>query len=400
MLSQDSLDFFRFDIASCLRQYSGKKICFFPNPGNAGDSLIAVGTYQAFERCGLEVEIIDLDSNVKDQIVFLGGGGNFVPLYTDVKTAFKKFLGRASKCILLPHTIRGNEDVIASLDDSCTVFCRDLASFRHLRAVNPSLEVRLSHDMAFHIDVRALLDDEETRIAAQNVLTEKLNSLGLTEGMIRGWPSVDMLRLDSESCADAPQSDVDVSDLFALGVRPNEARLAAWCFLKTISFAKHITTDRLHVGVAAAMLGVPCTLRDNSYGKNHSVYEHSLKHIAINNNATSFRFKPGTLSAASDEPKSLALSRHLDQKVEVFETELQQMTLALATAQQELRRRSEALAEAQQQLTSAAVEREKLISELARTRQDLMERTEGLANADAELGRIKANWSGTEGKYL
>jgi exopolysaccharide biosynthesis predicted pyruvyltransferase EpsI len=72
-----------------------------------------------------------------------------------------------------------------------------------------------------------------------------------------------------------PTNDLDVSDEFMIGVGPDMAPVAAWGFLRTIELARSITTDRLHLGIAAALPGAPCTLRDNSHGKNAAVYGHS-----------------------------------------------------------------------------------------------------------------------------
>lgn len=271
-----SLSPLRSQVENMLRQYRGQTVLYHPNPGTGGDSLLATGTYHAFARSGVEFKPIGLDANVEGRTVFLGGGGNFVPMYDHIRSAYEAFLGRAKQIILLPHTIRGNEDMLLRLNDRCVLFCRDQESFLHVRSANSSLNVVLGHDMAFHIDVRKLFGDRRLVTAGRRVLRDKLASVGLTENELRSWPSVDMLRTDAESAIGEPRTDVDISMLFMLGVWPHEAPLAAWCFLKAIRSADHINTDRLHVGIGAALLGVPCTLRDNSYGKNAAVYRHSL----------------------------------------------------------------------------------------------------------------------------
>jgi exopolysaccharide biosynthesis predicted pyruvyltransferase EpsI len=274
---RSSLQPLRGLVEAYLRQYSSTTVLYYPNPGNAGDSVLAVGTLQAFTRCSVKFQVIDLEAMVDDQIVFLGGGGNLVPLYDHIKAAYERFLGRAQKLILLPHTIRGNEELLRRLDHTCTLFCRDLESYTHLRSINRSPEVILAHDMAFHLDARRLLSSRELARRAAPVLRDKLRGAGFNENMIRQKSSIDFSRLDAESRSISPKSEADIALLYMLGVRPHEAPMAAWCFLKTISIASKITTDRLHVGIGSALLGVPCELRDNSYGKNEAVYQHSLK---------------------------------------------------------------------------------------------------------------------------
>jgi exopolysaccharide biosynthesis predicted pyruvyltransferase EpsI len=273
----DALGALRCELQAYLQTYRGARVLYLPNPGNGGDSLIAAATFQAFARAEITYSAIDLDADVEGEVVFLGGGGNLIPLYDNIQTAYETFLGRARRIVLLPHTVRGNEKLLGRLDGSCTLFVRDVESYAHVLKVNPSLDVRLTHDMAFHLDVDEFLGSEALTGPGRELLKSKLSSVGVSVEALRAWPSVDMLRLDRESTAVVPVSDVDISDLFMLGVGPHEAPLAAWCFLKAIAQARHINTDRLHVAIGSALLGIPCTLRDNSYGKNAAVFQHSLK---------------------------------------------------------------------------------------------------------------------------
>jgi exopolysaccharide biosynthesis predicted pyruvyltransferase EpsI len=271
----------REDIAGFLQQYKGQTIYFYPNPGNAGDSLIAVGTYHAFDRAGISFKLIGLDDEVNGQTVFLGGGGNLVHYYRDMRSAYERFLGKAKQIVLLPHTIRGHEDILRTLDASCIVFCRERESYDFVQAVNPSLDCRLAHDMAFHVDLEQLSKLPVANPQIGRLPRKKLLSKGYSIKKIRKKRGMDMLRLDCEANANSPSSDLDVSTLFAMGVTPNEAPVAAWCFLKVISLANHINTDRLHVAIGAALLDKPCTLRNNSYGKNRSVFRHSLSDFPL-----------------------------------------------------------------------------------------------------------------------
>ncbi|MEI7818477.1 MAG: hypothetical protein WCI45_14920, partial [Desulfuromonadales bacterium] len=84
--NQELLQFLRSDMEEFLGKYEGQDVLFYPHPGNAGDSLIAAATYQAFSRCNVKIKHISHLSPVVDgAVVFLGGGGNFVPLYNDIR---------------------------------------------------------------------------------------------------------------------------------------------------------------------------------------------------------------------------------------------------------------------------------------------------------------------------
>ena len=267
----------RRDVEDFLHQFRGRRIFYWPNPGNGGDSLIAAATYEAFDRTDIEIDLAGFDANVDGKVVVLAGGGNLVPYYDDMRKALNYCLRGAARIVVLPHTVRGHEELLARLDERCTLFVRDRESLDHVKSANPAVDVRLAHDMAFHLDAHSFLAREELIREGEPILVEKLGQCGLSMEQLSHWASVDMMRLDSESAQADPESDVDISDLFMMGVNPDEAPVAAWCFLRAISLANHVNTDRLHVGIGAALLGVPCTLRNNSYGKNSAVYEHSLK---------------------------------------------------------------------------------------------------------------------------
>ena len=266
----------RADLERFLAAFRGTPILYFPNPGNAGDSLIAAATLEAFARNGVDATAIGLDAVVDGRVVVLGGGGNLIPLYHQIAEAIDRFAGRARRLVLLPHTIRGNEAAIRRLDAASTIFCRDAPSAGHVRTVRPDLDVRLSHDMAFHIDAGKFLADAALTARAAPLWRAALTQHGIDETRLRDPSGVNLCRLDAESRFRPPRSDMDISHAFTFGTGPAEARLGAWCFLKTISVARLIVTDRLHVAIGAALLGVPCRFHDNSYGKNEAVYRQSI----------------------------------------------------------------------------------------------------------------------------
>ena len=264
----------RTSMESYLRQFSGQQILYHPNPGNGGDSLIALGTYEAFRRAGIDYKLIDLDAPVEGQIVFLAGGGNLIPLYPDIANAYKRFFGRAARIIMLPHTIRAHDELLASLDERCTIFCREAESYTHVTRVNTRAEVYLEHDMACHLNPYEFVNDPENIEKYESIVTEKLSSKGLD---LASTPMVNFFRVDVESARQNKASDMDISNEYHFGVWPDNARRGSWCMLKTVAMATFVQTDRLHVAIACALMGTPCLLYDNSYGKNGGIYRHSLR---------------------------------------------------------------------------------------------------------------------------
>lgn len=131
--------------------------------------------------------------------------------------------------------------------------------------------------MVFHLDVAQFLERQANVDLAQNIWRSKLAGAGVGEETIGDVSGMDFFRKDREVRRGNPTSTVDISLLFARTMAEEDISIAAWCFLKTISLARHIRTDRLHVAIVAALLDIPCQMWDNSYGKNGAIFRHSLE---------------------------------------------------------------------------------------------------------------------------
>jgi exopolysaccharide biosynthesis predicted pyruvyltransferase EpsI len=211
----------------------------------------------------------------------LAVAGNLIPAYPEIRKAIQTFQAQqAAHMILLPHTIRGNEDILSCLPTTATVFCRDPESYLHVLA-HTNADVHLDHDMAFHTDLEEFYDWCSRYSDLSAIFQAKVDTLPAYK--IRSMVEASFLREDRErsaSRADPPDSNMDISQLFAFGVWPEMAEKAAWCLFEAIRGSQHVTTDRLHVGISCALLGHPCALLDNSYGKNRGIYLHSIKRFA------------------------------------------------------------------------------------------------------------------------
>jgi exopolysaccharide biosynthesis predicted pyruvyltransferase EpsI len=259
-----------------LEEFRGRSIVYFPNPGNAGDSLIAAGTYQALQRAGVKISIYSPGMDVRNQTVFVGGGGNLVPLYREARETLEAILPSAARIVVLPHTVRGNEDLLKRLDARVTVFCRDPVSYWHVLQCTHA-DVRLDHDMAFHLDIESFnekcLDYHEMpRVFASRVMN-------IPVLLKKDVGPLFFMREDGERKAGRAdcKNTLDLSTAFEFGVVPDTAEKSVWCMFQAVSSATHVTTDRLHVGISCAILGKSCTLLDNSYGKNRGIYLHSIR---------------------------------------------------------------------------------------------------------------------------
>ncbi|MBS0249511.1 MAG: polysaccharide pyruvyl transferase family protein [Proteobacteria bacterium] len=266
----------RTDMRRFLDQFSGENVLFVPNAGNAGDCLIFASTLSAMSRSSVNFEIADDGADFKNRTVFLGGGGNLVGIYPDTCQTIEACRSEAARIVLLPHTIRGNDELIASLDGRFTIWCRERRSFEHVRKLNPDLDCHIGHDMAFHCDVEEFLSDLECNEIGTLLLNDGLKRRGTSLERLAELSVVRFMRTDREARSSRIATDLDVSLAFGSVADVETSTLTAWCFLKTISVAKRVITDRLHVAIACALLGTTCELLDNSYSKNREVYAHSL----------------------------------------------------------------------------------------------------------------------------
>ena len=62
-------------------------------------------------------------------------------------------------------------------------------------------------------------------------------------------------------------------------MREDEVNFATIMMLSAIDSFNAILTDRLHAGIASALMGKEVYLFDNNYGKVSGVYGHSLKDL-------------------------------------------------------------------------------------------------------------------------
>lgn len=138
---------------------------YLPNPGNMGDALIAVATMQVFDRLKLSYEMYDENKTYPaGYCLVYGGGGVMVPEcgQLDNMTALFSAPG-IGRCVILPHSIRGCDKLLATLDERFTVFCREQKSYDYCTASGSRARFHLSDDMACYMDVDAYLSPEQAQ---------------------------------------------------------------------------------------------------------------------------------------------------------------------------------------------------------------------------------------------
>lgn len=250
------------DIRLFLSNYLNQEIIYIPNPGNAGDSLIAFGTIQIFNELGLNWKIGDINVEYHDQILFYAGGGNLVGLYGNCRDFIKKNKND-NKIIILPHTIKSEDNLLSMLNDNIIIFCREKTSYNYvLKVFRHKKNVYLSKDMAFYINN---LDEYKIK---------------------KSYGVCNAYRTDDEKTnIKIPQDNNDLSltlNKWGNTTRINVIKDVSLSVFNHLSKFETINTNRLHIAIAGSLLDKKVNFYRNSYYKNKSVFEYSINNIYKN----------------------------------------------------------------------------------------------------------------------
>ena len=245
---------------------------YIPNAGNMGDGLIAKSTYDFFERNHLDYE--QYTSGFPEILVY-GGGGIWVKDH--YKIAYEPILNlmdNAKKVVILPSSIYECEDLIKRLDSRYVVFCREKMTYDYLLKQGTKAQIYLDHDMALRLKESAFQGEGDLSLGSRRSLYGMHSRLPKIGSMLVA------LRSDVESNLSLP-TDFDISSaFFSRRMTKSESCYAAALILSSVDQYDCVVTDRLHVGIAASLMGKQVFLLDNNYGKLSGVYRQSLSHMA------------------------------------------------------------------------------------------------------------------------
>ena len=272
-----------------LLQFKGQSIVYCPNPGNAGDGIIANATYQLFDKLDINFEYLAPDVGTQataDKVVFYGGGGNLVHPYPNARNFISQHHKTAAKLVVLPHTIRAYPELFETMSSNVDVFCRDLPSYEFMSNIKTGANVYLSHDVALSTNVDATLKfvslheaEHDQKVPGSRRFKRSIRKLSHGIRNIRHPKVLNVFREDVErTTVPIPFSNVDLSQtLCGKDMSPFHAREMACAVFGFINAYDVVNTNRLHVCIASLLLKKDVHFHDNSYGKNMSIYQCSLK---------------------------------------------------------------------------------------------------------------------------
>lgn len=261
---------------------SARPIAFIPNQGNAGDCLINSATYQVLDRLNLRYEEIDpryIDPKYfSGKTVLIGGGGGFTKNYMHTKKIIECMIPYANQIIVLPQSINAHLEFITSLPGSVTLICREQTSFDYLKSTGTNAEIHLGCDMALQLNPSDLRQPELLSLPVKKILKFALAAIRTKAIRLSTGNTLYAMRNDCEKTkTPTSMKNLDLSEMLALGTfnrRLND--FVSYHFLKQIDQFNAVHTNRLHVSIGAILLNKDTFIYDNNYGKNRSVYLHSL----------------------------------------------------------------------------------------------------------------------------
>lgn len=269
------------DVWTTLAAFKGETIVFVPNSGNAGDNLINLGTYRLLEALGLRYVIGNSDELYPDRVIVHGGGGSLVPYYRGADTFFRRNHCVCKAMILLPHTIRAHADIISDMDERCHLFAREKPSYDFASQYVKRAHLYRAHDMAFMLDT-AYIEGLRWNVGdlyRMGLLKSWATMIVKFTAMAKlGNSTLHSLRTDAETNSIPTHPlNYDMSMIFATGdMRLPPCSNVAKALSTVLQAYRHIKTDRLHIAILSAILGLDVEMHDNNYGKNRDIYRNSM----------------------------------------------------------------------------------------------------------------------------
>ncbi|MBT9566923.1 MAG: glycosyltransferase [Thiobacillus sp.] len=267
-----------------LNAESGGALKYVSNQGNAGDALIAAGSWQFFEDSQIAPQYVTARAIGAGDTVIYSGGGNLVPEYDNCRDFLETCLQvGVARALVLPHSIRGHEALLKRLDARFTLVCRDHESLARVQATGTRAELMLAPDLALYLDPERLFAQCRhykhagvwARFARHGQLVSYLRwRMALRRLRPQPGRTLSVLRADAEATLAEPgNASGDIPNFYGSHYRFRaESDLVSRDLLHLLKPAAQVRTNRLHVGVAAALMGREVRYLDNSYGKIRALY--------------------------------------------------------------------------------------------------------------------------------
>lgn len=273
-------------VFSELGNVSESKIYYYACNGNAGDALINLGFYTLARK--YNINYISIDSNnvnlLKDNdVLIIAGGGTIVPEWKFTSEFIKKVKSNNSniQMIILPQSIRGVDELISTLPENTTIFCREKYSYDYCKEKSNVKKIFLDDDIALFCDIQKILSEEVIYIPKFNI-KNMIRFVLFYYHYFRSkiFKKVYAMRIDKEANHNISKKRTITNDFsliasFGAG-NERESLYSAKKLLQLVNFYEELHTDRLHVAISSYLLSKKLYIYNNGYYKCKGVYEKSL----------------------------------------------------------------------------------------------------------------------------
>jgi hypothetical protein len=236
-------------VESLIQSLGETEFYCLPNEGNAGDGLIHAGLNQLAARLGLKLDFFRYPEERRGKNLLLVGAGCFCRGSWHMVDPVRYYSGLFEKVYVLPATFETEfapvKKMLRELPANVTLFCREQVSYEAVTKLVPTPgRVFLDHDLAFQVDV--------------------------TPWKRKGEGHLNAFRTDNESLLRrVPAPNFDISNM---GREYHHTLL-----FDALANFESVSTDRLHVAIAGALLGKKVRLFDGNYHKIRAIYEYSIR---------------------------------------------------------------------------------------------------------------------------
>jgi exopolysaccharide biosynthesis predicted pyruvyltransferase EpsI len=251
------------------RKINDRRIFFIEPGGNFGDHLIYKGAYKLAAVAGLQYTVLSFAEFEQrkftaDDTLYIHGGGGFVPWWSGKPMKMLKKLSAEFQGTLIvgPTTFSQDADYIRGVLKDCLgshrfkelfMFTREEVSYGILKEhLTSPAQIFCDHDTALNLIKSDLVKDQDPpkRYTIYAIRQDKERPEG------QGYNYLSWL------------DPIDVSSTFE-----------EWLMFHRR--ARTIVTNRTHSTIVGTILGIPTIMLPNSYHKNRSVWEFSLRQRGV-----------------------------------------------------------------------------------------------------------------------
>jgi exopolysaccharide biosynthesis predicted pyruvyltransferase EpsI len=248
------------------KSFLGKKIMVLLHHGNRGDGLIQEGTRTLLRKSGIAYKEFSFPKDTRGDILLISGCGAFSDDWDSGIKYTKRYLDFFDRIYILPASYDAASSKIrfflSGLSKKIFLYCREHDSFDKVKAIVPFREnIFLDNDMGFYIDYNMWKKDGQGILMAFRNDKERNREI-MSQLTIMAY-KMQALLLPGRTNTDVMQGT------------HNEWERA----LEMISKFEKIYTDRVHVAIAAALLGKKTYIYPNANHIVRGVYEYSLAHL-------------------------------------------------------------------------------------------------------------------------